>query len=140
MQERCILAATNDEVDQLNSHMLAMLPGDSHTYLSSNTFQESIEHPDIDDIHPSEILHGLTFSGLSNHEIQLKISAPMVLLRNLDPHLRLCNETRLIVERLGSKVLEARIITGHNIGQKVIIPRIDLTPSANDIPFALKRR
>jgi len=140
MQERCILAATNDEVDQLNSHMLAMPPGDSHTYLSSDTFQESSEHPDIDDAHPPEILHGLTFSGLPNHEIQLKIGALVVLLQNLDPHLGLCNGTRLIVERLGSKVLEARIITTRNIGQKVIIPCIDLTSSANDLPFALKRR
>jgi len=64
----------------------------------------------------------------------------VVLLRNLNPHLGLCNGTRLIVERLGSKVLEARVITGRNIGQKVIIPRIDLTPSSDDTPFALKRR
>ena len=61
----------------------------------------------------------------------------MVLLRNLNPHLELW--TCLIVERLGSKVLEARIIIGRNIGQKVIIPCIDLTPSTDDTPFTLKR-
>ena len=76
---------------------------------------------------------------MPNHEIQLKIGAPVVLLRNLDPHLRLCNGTRLIIDHLGSKVLKARIITGRNIGQKVVVPRIDLTPSADDTPFALKR-
>ena len=64
----------------------------------------------------------------------------MVLLRNLDPHMGLCKGTRLIVERFGSKVLEAKIITGRNIGQKVVIPRINLTPSSDDTPFALKRR
>ena len=68
----------------------------------------------------------------------MNIGAPVVLLRNLDSHLRLCNGTRLIIERLDSKVLKARIITSRNIGQKAIIPRVDLTPSKNDTPFALK--
>jgi len=121
----------------LNSQILGMLPRDCHTYLSLDTFQDSNEYPDIDGIHPLEISHRLTFSGLANHEIQFKIGTSMVLLRNLNPHLELW--TCLIVERLGSKVLEARIITGCNIGQKVVVPRIDLTPSADDTPFALKR-
>ena len=46
----------------------------------------------------------------------------------------------MIVEHLRSKILKARIITGHSIGQKVLIPRIDLAPSSDDTPFALKRR
>ena len=92
-----------------------MLPGSCHTCLSSDTFQESSEHLNIDDIHLPEIRHGLTFSSLPNHEIQLKIGAPVVLLRNLDPYLGLCNGTRLTVERLGSKVLEARILTSRNL-------------------------
>jgi len=54
--------------------------------MCSDTFQESREHPNIDDIHPPEILHGLTFSGFPNHGTQLKIGVPVVLLRNLDPH------------------------------------------------------
>ena len=140
MQERCILAATNNDVDQLNSQILGILPESCHIYLSSDTFQESNDHPDIDNIHPPEILHGLTFLGLPNHEIHLKIGAPLVLSGNLDPHVGLCNGTRLIVEHLRSKVLEARIITGHSIWQKVLIPHIDWTPSSDDTLFALKRR
>ena len=64
MQERCILAPTNNDVDQLNIQMLAMLPGQTHIYRSSDTFYESSDHPDIDDINPPEILHGLNISGL----------------------------------------------------------------------------
>ena len=116
IQERCILTATNNDVDQLNSQILGMLPGTCLTYLSSDAFQESNEYPDIDDIHPPKIRHGLTFSGFPNYEIQWKIGAPVVLLRNLDPYLGLCNGTGLIVEHLRSKVLEARIITRRNIG------------------------
>jgi len=61
-------------------------------------------------------------------------------LRNLDPSLQLCNGTRLIIEKLGQKVLEAWIIIGRNIGQNVFIPRVDLAPSIEDMPFAYKRR
>jgi len=32
MQERCILAATNNDVNQLNYRILEMLPGSCHTY------------------------------------------------------------------------------------------------------------
>ena len=96
--------------------------------------------PDIDDINSLEILHGLNISGLRNHEIHLKVGTPVVFLRNLDPSLGLCDVTRLIIEQLGHKVLQAWIITGQNIGQKVLIPRIDLMPLTNETPFAFKQR
>ena len=68
MRECCILAPTNNDVDQLNIQMLAMHPGEAHIYRSSDTFYESSDHPNIDDINPFEILHGLNMSGLPNHE------------------------------------------------------------------------
>jgi len=77
--------------------MLAMLPGEAHIYRSSDTFYESNDHPDIDDINPPEILHGLNIYGLHNHEIHLKVGTAVVLLRNLDPP--------LIIEQLGQKIL-----------------------------------
>ena len=86
------------------------------------------------------MLHGMNFSGFPNHEIQLKVGVPVILLRNLDPSIGLCNDTRLIIERLGTKVVQAKILTGRNIGHVVTIPRVDLSPSAKDSPFALKRR
>ncbi|PKA48576.1 ATP-dependent DNA helicase PIF1 [Apostasia shenzhenica] len=58
-----------------------------------------------------------------------------MLLRNLDQTNELCNETRLIVTRIEDRVIEAEIITGTNIGEKVIIPRIILTNSKSDLPF-----
>jgi len=136
MRERCILAPTNNDVDQLNIQMLAMLPTEAHIYRSSDTFYESSDHPNIDNINPPEILHGLNVSGLPNHEIHLKVGTPVVLLRNLDPSLGLCNGTSLIIEQLGQEVLHARIITGRNIGQKMLISRINRAPSTEDTPLA----
>ena len=82
----------------------------------------------------------MNFSGFPNHEVELKVGAPVVLLRNLDPSIGLCNGTRLTVQRLGSKVIQAKIFTGRNVGQTITIPHIDLSPSDKDSPFPLKRR
>ena len=41
-------------------------------------------------------------------------------------------DTRLIIERLGTKVVQAKILTERNIGQVVTIPRVNLSPSAKD--------
>jgi ATP-dependent DNA helicase PIF1 len=52
----------------------------------------------------------------------------------------LCNGTRLIVTKMGKYVIEGKVITGSNIGEKVFIPRLSLTPSDLRIPFKFQRR
>ena len=52
-----------------------------------------------------------------------------MLLRNIDQSAELCNGTRLIVTAIGKHVIEAKMIAGKNVGQKVLIPRMVLTPS-----------
>ena len=64
----------------------------------------------------------------------------IMLLRNLDQAEGLCNRTRLIVTRLANHVIEAKIITGKNIGNKVYIPRMSLSPLHSPWPFKLVRR
>jgi len=93
-----------------------MVPRNSRTYLSSDIFLPTNIASVIDDINPLEMLHDMNFSGFPNHEIQLKVGVPVVLLRNLDPSIGLCNDTRLIIERLSTKVVQAKILTGRNIG------------------------
>ena len=63
-----------------------------------------------------------------------------MLLRNLNQNAGLCNGTRLVITKLGTWVIEAKIITGTNIGAHVFIPRITLSPSESKWPFLLKRR
>nr|XP_027067630.1 uncharacterized protein LOC113693269 [Coffea arabica] len=52
----------------------------------------------------------------------------------------LCNGTRLVVTRIGDKVLKAKVITGSNIRDLVLIPHISLTPQSARTPFPIKRR
>jgi ATP-dependent DNA helicase PIF1 len=49
--------------------------------------------------YPSELLNTLEVSGMPSHKLSFKISAPVMLLHNLDPSVGLCNGTRLIVQR-----------------------------------------
>jgi len=63
-----------------------------------------------------------------------------MLLRNIDIKLGLCNETRLIITRMTKFVLEGKVISGSNIGEKVFIPRLSLSPSNVKIPFKFQRR
>jgi ATP-dependent DNA helicase PIF1 len=63
-----------------------------------------------------------------------------MLLRNLNQSAGLCDGTRLIITQLGDRVLEAQIITGSHIGDKVLLPRIFLHVSSTKWPFVLSRR
>jgi len=82
----------------------------------------------------------LQFSGIANHEPELKVGVLILLLCNLNQSIGLCNGTRLIVKRLGQRVIEAEIIIGNNVSKRVFIPRIIMCPSEIDWPFVLRRR
>ena len=63
-----------------------------------------------------EFLSKLRTSGVPNHKLRLKIGTPIMLMRNLDQNDGLCNGTRLIVTRLANHVIEAKIMSGKNVG------------------------
>ncbi len=94
----------------------------------------------MDSLYPVEFLNTLQFNSIANHELELKVGEPILLLRNLNQSIGLCNRTRLIVKRLGQRVIEAQIIIGNNVGKCVFIPCISMCPSSTDWPFVLRRR
>ncbi|XP_077215968.1 uncharacterized protein LOC143850628 [Tasmannia lanceolata] len=141
LQERAILTPKNHTVDEINSHMMQFVAGEQHSYLSSDSIcKASSNVADQDMIYPVEFLNTLHFSGLPNHVLQLKVGNPIMLLRNIKQNVGLCNGTRLIVTQLATWIIEGRIITGKNIGTKVLIPMVILTATESKWPFVLRRR
>ena len=141
LKERTILAPKNETVNEIKQYMLQFLPGEKNHYLSSNSIcKASSNIPDQDNLYPVEFLNTLEFPGIPNHKIELKEGVPIMLLRNVNQKLGMCDGTRLIVTHLRTWIIEAKIITGSNIGTKVLIPRIVLSPTESKWPFILKRR
>lgn len=132
MRERAILAPKNDAVFRINTQLLNLLPTDAKVFKSFDTVEDPTEA-----IHyPLEFLNSLQPSGLPPHKLELKIGAPIVLLRNLQPP-KLCNGTRLTIKNLLYNLIEATIVTGKGAGEDVFIPRIPMLPT--DLPFSFRR-
>lgn len=94
----------------------------------------------LNDVHTPELFNGIRCFGISNHELILKVGTPVVLLRNIDHSLGLCNDTRLIITRLGNHVLKGQVLSKGISGEKIFIPRISLMPSDPRLPFKFQQR
>ncbi|WVZ85204.1 hypothetical protein U9M48_032154, partial [Paspalum notatum var. saurae] len=117
LAERCIVCPTNAVVDEINSFMVDRVPGPSREYLSFDSIANSFEQ-------------------LSDFSIGVLV----VLLRNINQSIGLCNGTRILIERLGDLVLEGRIMIGNHVGESVCIPRIVLNGKSSKWPFILQCR
>ena len=110
-------------------------------YFSADTISQCTDAcNDAEILYPVEYLNTLTTNNFPSHRLKLKVGVPIMLLRNLNQSLGLCNGTRLIITNLGDNVIEAIIITGTHSGEKTYIPRINLTTRGCRWPFTLCRR
>ncbi|KAL1225085.1 hypothetical protein V5N11_019217 [Cardamine amara subsp. amara] len=137
-QSRAILCPTNLDVEMINDCMLSLLS--EKTYLSSDSICPTDVNAKDDSVFSPEFLNSIKASGLPNHCLRLKVGAPVMLLRNIDPSGGLCNGTRLQITQLCNHVVEAKIITGTRVGEMVFIPRVVITPSDAKLPFKMRRR
>ncbi|XP_062189934.1 uncharacterized protein LOC133892964 [Phragmites australis] len=139
LEERAILCPRNETVEQINDYIMSQIKGEEVTYLSCdslcNASTNNMEH-----MYPKEFLNTLKFPGIPNHELKLKVRLPVMLLRNINQYTGLCNGTRMTITQLGKNSIEAQIITGTYVGDKVTIPRIIMSPSDTKWPFKLRRR
>lgn len=141
LEERAILCPTNETVEEINEYIMDQIEEDEVTYHSSDTVCKiTTNSSSMEDLYPTEFLNSLKIPGIPNHELKLKVGLPVMLLRNINQSAGLCNGTRMPITQLGNKFVQAKIITGTHVGDKVYIPRIIMSPNDSKWPFVLKRR
>ncbi|CAI0469524.1 unnamed protein product [Linum tenue] len=138
---RAIVTPKNVKVSEINDYMLQQVPGLARSYYSSDSMQRDTEIPEnFGETYPIEFLNALTFNGVPDHELKLKIHTPVMLLRNLSTSAGLCNGTRIMITELGDNIIKGVIMGGTFDKDVVIIPRIVLNVEDKRWPFILKRR
>jgi len=146
LMQRRILAPKNIDIDEINNAILELLSEELHMYLNVNSLTLTKEGANVvakvsmDSSYLVEFLNILQFSNITNHKLELKVGVPILLLCDLNQSIKLCNGTRFNVKKLGQCVIEAEIITRNNVGKRVFIPCIIMSPSGTDWPFVLCRR
>src|SRR5271170_3677616 len=88
----------------------------------------------------NEYLHTLEASGIPPARLTLKVGAPVILMRNMNPAKGFCNSTRCIVKRMHSRALEIEIASGEFQGRSTTLPRILCNSKTSDFGFILTRR
>lgn len=136
---RIILCPRNEDCRQVNRTVLQRVAGAARTYTAIDT----VEADDVDETanYPTEFLNSLEPDGLPPYRLTLVVGSVVMLLRNLDPKIRLCNGTRLVVTELRRNNFKARLLADAGEGQDdIVIPRIPLLSSGDDdLPFTMRR-
>ena len=97
-REREIVTPRNIIVSEINNCIFNMLPGMKRIYLSiDNVCKSSRDGENANILYPVEFINQLEFNRVSSHIISMKISTPIMFLRNLNFSTGLWNRTRLIV-------------------------------------------
>ena len=137
MDGRAILAPANKKVDSINNLISDSFPGQPVVLTSS----DEVINPDDLQRYNTEYLNTLTPSGMPSHRLFLKEGMPLMLLRNLNPKMGLCNGTRLIFHKVHKNyLLECCIVGGEFNTRKILIPRINTRPKDREFPFEWCRR
>ena len=130
------MAPLNKDVHELNDKILdSFRSKNEKTYLSYDRIIDECKEMHISE----EILNNIVQSGLPLYKLRLKTGSIVILLRNLNIRLGLCNGTKLVVEQLLDNVIVCKILSGKFKSQEVLIPRITLY-SDDQLPIQFKRK
>ena len=133
--KRCILCPRNQNVQEINATMLHTFPGPVHELWAVDKAINPDNPHNVISTYTPEFLHSLNPSGFPPALLKLKLGAPIIVLRNLQPKQGVCNGARGIVTRLSRRVLEVRLLNGNY----VLLPRIKLIHIDSEMPYQLHR-
>jgi len=136
MRQCAILSTTNEHVDAMNAIMIERFPGNEKVYYSFDSVDD-----DTRNNYPLDFLNSITPNGSPPHELKVKKDCPVILLRNLDPHNGLYNDTRLVIRGFQNNTIDAKIVNGDHAKTRVCIPRIPMSLSEDlTLPLKFKRK
>ena len=130
MMSNVIICPHNRNVKMINDRVVDMLEATEYTSYSSDTStDECLELSE-------EVLNTFEVPGLPSHKLRIKEKMPIMLMRNLSKKRKLCNGTRLIVQKLtGSLLYAMNPITK----EEVILPRFELESDLKKFGIPFKR-
>lgn len=130
-----ILTPKNEHMRQINEAAIRKFRGKLKKYKSTNVVTDE-QHVCT---YTTEFLNDLKINGLPEHELLLKIGAPVMVLRNYDPVNGVCNGTKGIVSKLADNVIEILIKGENDQPKSVLLHRRDLKPSDPQIGVGFTR-
>ena len=140
LKQRSILTPTNAIVNDVNSYILDQLPGTVHTHYSQDSLSDNVQaNAEFGAGFPVEYLNSINMPSLPRHDLKLKIGFVIMLMRNLNQLMGLCNGTRMIVKKCMPNSILCEILTGSEAGSMHIILRIEMEPSDSQWPVEFKR-
>ncbi|KAA6368103.1 MAG: putative ATP-dependent DNA helicase PIF1, partial [Streblomastix strix] len=126
---------SEDDSDDINDCVLRLLKCEPIQLLSSD--KATLKNGESLDEITRDVLNNLTPAALPPHILNIKIGASVMLLRNMNVKLRLCNGTQLRVIAIKPSVIQCIILTGPTAGTVVFVPKMDITSIDTDYPFIL---
>ena len=129
ISERGIIAGQNKVVSQINEICLGKLPGQEVTFASMDINELSPQEKD--NALPIPTLNKYEEGGLPPHILKLKIGAPVILLRNMNPSEGHCNGTRYVVSDIHPRIIDLKIANGPRKGEIFPLMRVKLFNSNN---------
>lgn len=132
--KKAILTPLNKDVKLLNALMLDKIDGHTMTYTSVDTVPD-----DIIAEYPTEFLNHLEYPGLPEHELNLKVGAIVMTLRNLSFGDGICNGTRMVVLECHDRFIVTKLLEGEHKNNIVVLPMVALIADGETVAVNFKR-
>ncbi|OWZ14527.1 Helitron helicase [Phytophthora megakarya] len=87
---RTILITTNAVVHKINAAVAERFPDEAREYPSMDSVDDGVN----EDFFEPEVLHAVNLNGIPRHKLMLKKGIPIIMMRNLNRDIGLCNVTR----------------------------------------------
>ena len=138
LMSKAIICPTNKDAQEINQHMMQQLPGQAFQYFSYDKILNTKNAHN----YPTEWLNKQEVSSMPPHYLELRVGAPIMLIRNLDPANGHVNGSRYIIRKLTPHVIYAELATGPKemIGNFLMIPRIIFHPEDPSLPLEFERK